>query len=145
MNQNRFRQIARLENAARPYIGMRDRIQYEWRMTRVGAAGHAAILAFLIRYGDPRVGEPLSCAWQRFMDTDVWKQHCDKWNELQIGRLGEEGKEYGESTPKDNRLAFDIEYGPSPPVQSQWRICIEHGTSPRVCWSVFRETMRRKN
>jgi hypothetical protein len=40
-------------------------------MTRVGAAGHAAILSFLIRYGDPRVGEPLSCAWQRFMDTDV--------------------------------------------------------------------------
>ena len=105
MNQSRFRQIARLENAARPYIGMRDRIQHQWQMTRVGAVGHAASLAFLIRYGDPRIGEPLSCAWQRFMDTEVWKQHCDKWNELEIGRLGDERKEYGESTPKDNRLA----------------------------------------
>ena len=106
MNQNRFRRIAQLENAAQPYIGMRSRIQDEWRWTRVGAAGHAAILSFLIRYGDPRVGEPLSCAWQRFMDTDVWKQHCDKWNELKFDRLGEEGKQDGESTPKDNRLSF---------------------------------------
>lgn len=105
MNQNRFRQIARLENEARPYIEMKNRIQHQWEMTRVGAVGHAASLAFLIRYGDPRVGEPLSCAWQRFMDTEVWKQHCDKWNELEIGRLGDERKEYGESTPKDNRLA----------------------------------------
>jgi len=106
MNQNRFRRIARLENAARPYIAMRSRIQEEWRWTREGAAGHAAILSFLIRYGEPRVGEPLSCAWQRVMDTDVWKQLCDKWNELKFGRLGEEGKQYGESTPKDNPLAF---------------------------------------
>ena len=106
MNQNRFRQIARLENAARPSIGMKNRIQREWQMTRVGAAGNAAILAFLIRYGDPRIGEPLSCAWQRFRDTDVWKQYCDKWNELKFARLGDEWKEYGESTPKDNRLAF---------------------------------------
>jgi hypothetical protein len=106
MSQTRFRQIARLENAARRYIGMTNRIQDQWENTRVGAAGHAAILAFLIRYGDPRAGEPLSCAWQRFKDTDVWKQYCDKWNELKFDRLGDEWKEYGESTPKDNRLAF---------------------------------------
>jgi hypothetical protein len=106
VNQNRFRRIARLENAARPYIGMRDRIQLQWQMARAGAAGHAAILSFLIRHGDPRVGEPLSCAWQRFMDTDVWKQFCDKWNELKFGYLGDEWKEYRESTSKDNRLEF---------------------------------------
>ena len=59
------------------------------------AAAHAAILAFLIRYGDPKIGEPLSCAWQRFEDTDVWKQYCDKWEELKIGRLM---KFHGESS-----------------------------------------------
>jgi hypothetical protein len=106
MNQNRFRQIARLENAARPYIGIINRIQHQWQMTRVGAAGNAAIIAFLIRYGDPKIGEPLSCAWQRFRDTDVWKQFCDKWDELKFGRLGDERKEYGDSTPKNNRFAF---------------------------------------
>jgi hypothetical protein len=85
---------------------MRNRIQHQWQMTREGAVGHTVILSFLIRYGDPRVGEPLSCAWQRFRDTDVWKQYCDKWNELKFGRLGDERKEYGETTPKDDRFAF---------------------------------------
>ena len=87
MSQNRFRRIARLELAARPYIGMRDRIQDQSESTRLGAVAHAAVLAFLIRYGDPKIGEPLSCAWQRFEDTDVWKQYCDKWKELKCGRL----------------------------------------------------------
>ena len=94
MNQNRFRQIARLELAARPYIGMRNRIQDQWETTRVGAAGHAAILAFLIRYGDPKIGEPLSCAWQRLQDTEVWREYCRKWDEMKIAHLR---KMHGES------------------------------------------------
>lgn len=107
MSQARFRQIARLELAARPYIGMRNQIQDQWQNTRVGAAGNAAFLAFLIRYGDPKIGEPLSCAWQRFRDTDVWKQYRDKWDELEIGRLGE-------STPKGNTLISRIHRNCSP-------------------------------
>ena len=104
MSQNRFRRIARLENAARPYIiGMRNRIQDQWK-TRVRAAEHAASLAFLIRYGDPKIGEPLSYAWQRFEDTDVWKQYCDKWDELKFGRLDDEWKMYSERA--DNRFAY---------------------------------------
>ena len=75
-------------------------------MTRVGAVGHAASLAFLIRYGDPRVGEPLSCAWQRFMDTDVWKQYRDKWNELKIGRLRDDWKGYDRILPFDRDGVF---------------------------------------
>jgi hypothetical protein len=101
MNQSRFRQIARLENAARPYIGMRDRIQHQWQMTRVGAVGHAASLAFLIRYGDPKIGEPLSCAWQRLQDTEVWREYCRKWDEMKIAHLrklhGESSTQYHQS------------------------------------------------
>jgi hypothetical protein len=82
---------------------MTTRIQDQWENTRVGAAGHAAILAFLIRYGDPKIGEPLSCAWQRFGDTDVWKQYCDKWDELKFSGLHDQWKEYSERA--DNRFA----------------------------------------
>jgi hypothetical protein len=98
MSQTRFRQIARLQNAARPYIGMRNRMEHEWQMTRDGAAGHAAILAFLIRYGDPKIGEPLSCAWQRLQNTEVWREYCSRWDEMKIARRGDESKGYGEST-----------------------------------------------
>lgn len=107
MSQNRFRQIARLELAARPYIGMRNRIEHRWQVTCYGAAGHAAILAFLIRYGDPKIEEPLSCAWQRFQHMDVWKQYLDKWEELERGRLGE-------SPPKGNTFISRIHRNSSP-------------------------------
>ena len=101
MSQTRFRQIARLENAARPYIGMTNRIQGQWENTRVGAAGHAAILAFLIRYGDPKIGEPLSCAWQRLQDTEVWREYCHKWDEMKIAHLR---KFLGESSTQHHQL-----------------------------------------
>jgi hypothetical protein len=79
MSQIRFRQIARLEKLAPPYLEARRNTQREWYATRVGAAANAAILGFLIHYGNPKIGEPLSCAWERFTSTEVWKEYCDKW------------------------------------------------------------------
>jgi hypothetical protein len=79
MSQARFRQITRLQRLAQPYIKQRRQIEGEWQKVREGAAAHAAILAFLIRYGSPKIGEPLSNAWQRLRDSDAWKDCWDRF------------------------------------------------------------------
>jgi hypothetical protein len=75
----RLRQIVRLEKLAQPYIERRQQAEKQWQLTRVGAAAHAAILAFLIRYGNPTIDEPLSCAWQRCSDSSAWKECSDRF------------------------------------------------------------------
>lgn len=87
MSQTRFRQIARLEKLAQPYFEVGRETEKKWQMTLVGAAANAAILAFLIRYGKPNIGEPLSCAWERFTNTRVWKEYCDKWDAMELEQL----------------------------------------------------------
>jgi hypothetical protein len=46
-----------------------------------GMVGHATILAFLIRYGRPQIGEPLSDAFCRFAASKAWKACCDRFPE----------------------------------------------------------------
>ena len=106
MSQTRFRQIARLEKLAQPYIRRKRQIEKEWQAMPRHAAAHAAVLAFVIRYGDPEIGEPLSCAWERFINTDVWKGCCDKWEAMELEQLGDEWKKYGDKTPPGNRFLF---------------------------------------
>ena len=106
MSRTRLRQIARLEELAQPYIERRRQIEKEWQWIPRGAAAHAAVLAFVIRYGDPKIGEPLSCAWERFISTDVWKEHCDKLEAMELEHLDDERKEYDDKTPSGNRFAF---------------------------------------
>jgi hypothetical protein len=79
MSQARFRQIARLKELAQPYLKRRRQIEKEWRWTLQGAAAHAAILAFLIRYGNPTIDEPLCCACQRVRESNAWKELCEKF------------------------------------------------------------------
>ena len=79
MSQNRFRQVARLEKLAQPYIERKRQSEDEWLRASLGVAGHAAILAFLIRYGKPKIDEPLSCAWQRCSESSAWKECCDRF------------------------------------------------------------------
>jgi len=106
MSQTRFRQIARLEKLAQPYIRRKRQIEKEWQAMPRHAAAHAAVLAFVIRYGDPEIGEPLSCAWERFINTNVWKECCDKWEAMELEQLGDEWKKYGDKTPPGNRFLF---------------------------------------
>jgi hypothetical protein len=82
MSQILFRKIARLEKLAQPYIKRRQQTEKKWLLTRGGAAGHAAILAFLIRHGNPTIDEPLSCAWQRCSESSAWKECCDRFPSL---------------------------------------------------------------
>jgi hypothetical protein len=80
VNQTRFRQIARLEQLAKPYLEeVGSQIDKEWWLNLQGAAAHAAILAFLIRYGNPKIGEPLSLACQRVSESSAWREVVDKF------------------------------------------------------------------
>jgi hypothetical protein len=108
MNQTRFRQIARLEKLAQPYIQRKQQIEKEWQRTRRGAAANAAVLAFVIRYGDPQIGEPLSRAWERFINSHVWTECCDNWEAIELEQL--EWNKYGVKTPPDNCFVW----GPRP-------------------------------
>jgi hypothetical protein len=80
MSANRFRQIARLEKSAKPHLARKSRIKREWPLTLRGVAAHAAVLAFLVRYGNPRIEEPLSCAIERCAESAAWKECCDEFN-----------------------------------------------------------------
>ncbi len=79
MSANRFRQIARLEKRAQPYLERKSRIESDWQRTLRGAAAHAAVLAFLVRYGNPRIEEPLSCALERCAESAAWKECCEEF------------------------------------------------------------------
>lgn len=110
MNQTRFRQIALLEKLAQPYIQRKQQIEKEWQWTRQGAAANAAVLAFVIRYGDPKIGEPLSRAWERFINSHVWAECCDNWEAMELEQLGNKWNEYGVKTPPGSRFVW----GPRP-------------------------------
>jgi hypothetical protein len=79
MNQTRFRQIARLEKRALPYIKQRERAAQESQNLHRGAVAHAAVLAFVMRYGNPQMGEPLSEACLRVAESEAWKDCRDKF------------------------------------------------------------------
>jgi hypothetical protein len=79
MNQIRFRQIARLEKRALPYIKRREGVAQQLRNLRHGAVAHAAVLAFIMRYGNPQIGEPLSEACRRVTESEAWKACREKF------------------------------------------------------------------
>jgi hypothetical protein len=79
MYQIRARQIARLEKRAVPYIKQRDGIVQQLRNLYRGAVAHAAVLAFVMRYGNPQMSEPLSEACRRVTASEAWKTCCEKF------------------------------------------------------------------
>jgi hypothetical protein len=79
MLQSRLRQIVRLEKLAEPYLERMRQVEEEVQLIYPGAAAHAAIVAFLVRYGEPRLSEPLSTACQRISESDAWKTCCAKY------------------------------------------------------------------
>jgi hypothetical protein len=77
MSQIRFRQVARLEKRALPYIERKRRYEEENRIrsasNREDDFAKVAHLALLILYGEPKIGEPLTYAWRRCRESRVWK------------------------------------------------------------------------
>jgi hypothetical protein len=72
MYRIRSRQIARLKKSALPFIERRKGMAERWREVRRGAVAHATLIALLVRYGNPRLGEPLSCACARVVESELW-------------------------------------------------------------------------
>jgi hypothetical protein len=89
MSQIRFRQLARLEKWAKPHIEQKRKLNVNRHLMLWGAVGHASILAFLIRCGNPKIDEPLSCACQRFSESDTWKACCEMFPQFLSGRPDE--------------------------------------------------------
>jgi len=75
MNQIRSRKITRLEKR----VPQSERIERQWQEIRRGAVAHATVLALLVRYGNPRLGEPLSCAGGRVAKSEFWGLFCQKF------------------------------------------------------------------
>jgi len=80
MSHSRFRQVARLETFALPYIQRRLADDTE-RMEsfRSRAFSLVASLCVLLLYGDPHIDEPLSEAWSRSLQSDAlkaWGENC---------------------------------------------------------------------
>src|ERR1043166_2028393 len=47
----------------------------QWATVRRGAVAHASVLAFLLRYGNPKPNEPLSEAYERVNESQGWKSY----------------------------------------------------------------------
>ena len=90
-----------MEKLAKPYLDVVRQTEREWASTFIGAAANAAYLAFLIRYGKPKIGEPLSCAWERFTNTEVWKEYCDKWEARALEQFDVGLEKHGEWKNQD--------------------------------------------
>lgn len=82
MRQARFRQLARLEKLAQPHIQRVRGAGKEWLRILNGAVSHAAVLAFIIRYGRPTIGEPLPVARERVRETQAWKRCGERFPRL---------------------------------------------------------------
>jgi hypothetical protein len=55
-----------------------ERIE-RWQEIRRRAVTHATVLALLVRYGNPRLGEPLSCAGGRVAKSEFWELFSQKF------------------------------------------------------------------
>ena len=75
MIQARFRQIARLEKLATPYIKRRREGKANMlEFMRKQAFDHVANLSLLILYGNPKIDEPLLNAWDRVRKSAAWQE-----------------------------------------------------------------------
>ena len=82
MSRAQIRRLARLEKQAVPYIA-RNRREQEARAEALASGREkyfvvVANLAVLILYGHPRVGEPLTCAWRRCVESKAWQACREK-------------------------------------------------------------------
>src|SRR6516164_6378353 len=88
MNQTRFRQIARLEKRPVAYTKQREAMAQHLQKLRNGAVAHAAVLAFVMRYGNPQIGEPLSEAWRRVAESEARKGSFEPYSRDSVTLMG---------------------------------------------------------
>jgi hypothetical protein len=107
MYHTRSRQIARLEEGVSPEDGGYKRLR--WRILQHEVLGHAVIVAFLIRYGKPRIGEPLSNAFRRFAASKAWKACCGRFpkqSKYGVGGIRRTDDHEDRFEPYDHEVSF---------------------------------------
>jgi hypothetical protein len=79
MSQIRLRQVARLERLALLHVKTKSEYRAEMdEVLRSEAFVSVANLSLLILYGNPKIEEPLSNAWQRCVESKAWKECLEK-------------------------------------------------------------------
>jgi hypothetical protein len=89
MSQIRFRQVARLEKLAQPYLKRRQQSTAEAKALALKDA-FIKVANLLILYGEPKIDEPLLNAWERCGESAAWRA-CQKKH----GGFDEYGRETG--------------------------------------------------
>ncbi len=77
MMRERLRQIARLEKKLKPDIERTQRLKSQEQFIACMAASYAANVAFIVRYGAPRIDEPLWRACKRVENSEAWDKYCE--------------------------------------------------------------------
>jgi hypothetical protein len=82
MSQARLRRIARLEKRALPYIARKQQQKQKAAAeAREDAFIRLANVAILLLYGNPKIGEPLTEAWQRCLQSEDWQAYRAKYSQ----------------------------------------------------------------
>ena len=113
MTQHLLRRISRLEKRAKPRLESVNRTKLKWQTILQGIVAHAAVLTFLVRYGNPNIGEPLSCACRRVSETGAWRECREKYPLLKRwhdhwGERHEDKNRYYSFDPHSRDLALII-------------------------------------
>ena len=77
MMRDRLRQIERLEKKLKPDIERTQRLKSQEQFIEFLAATYAATVAFIVRYGAPRIEEPLWRACKRVENSEAWDKCCE--------------------------------------------------------------------
>ena len=111
MIQARFRQIARLEKLATPYINRRrEGKAHMLEFMREEAFAYVANLSLLILYGNPKIDEPLLNAWDRVRKSAAW-QECRN-NHPNFAEYGREDQgDFCEGECEDQKKDFSEYHG----------------------------------
>lgn len=101
MTRARFRQTARLERLAEAKLSPKTKENVASQLeesVRNHAATRIANLSALILYGDPKIDEPLSFAWERCLESAEWQKRREKyggWDEYGGDTCGDPFVGYG--------------------------------------------------
>lgn len=128
MNRRQFRRLDRLEQWSVSHFQRKQKAREEQQKTitpdqvtwtRVSAFRMATAVCLLTLYGDPKIDEPLTAAWQRCIESKAWISSCERYGHLReyiIGTYPEhihptkEDLERGQDPFDDRGLRFVSDY-----------------------------------
>jgi len=86
MSQLPFRRVARLEQLANAYLKRPERESAREKSLRNLASQIVANLSCIILFGEPKLDEPLTKAWERCLVSAAWQACREKHGDFNDGR-----------------------------------------------------------